>query len=187
MNLSRLKIFLLVLIFLSLHPAFLGAQSKQGPSEVAAKASPIVIQSNSLEIDNNKQIITFKGDVDAKEKTFNIQCDVLLLYYKDGSAPADSDDPNLRVDRIVAKGRVKITRPEGGSASAEHAVYYQAEERVVLTGNPIVKQGDDFIEGDRITLFMKESRSVVEGSQKRKVKAVVNSVGDKDKPIGFNR
>jgi lipopolysaccharide export system protein LptA len=175
------------MIFLSLLPAFLGAQSNQGQSDKGAETSPIVIQSNSLEIDNKNHIITFKGDVDAKEKTFNILCDELLLYYIDSSAPADSDDPNLRVDRIVAKGRVKIIRPEGGSASAEHAIYYQAEERVVLTGNPVVSQGDDFIEGERITLFMKESRSVVEGSQKRKVKAVVNTVGDKDNPFGSKR
>lgn len=187
MILLRLKTFFLAFIFLSLLPSFLEAQSSQGQSKEGAKASPIVIQSNSLEIDNKNHVITFKGDVDAKEKTFIIQCDELLLYYLDDSAPADSEDPNLRVDRIVAKGRVKITRPEGGSATAEHAIYYQAEERVVLTGNPIVSQGDDFIEGERITLFMKESRSVVEGSKERKVKAVVNSVGDKDNPIDFKR
>ena len=185
MNLPKLKTFFLLVIFLPLLPTFLGAQGKEGQLEEKAKAPPIVIQSNSLEMDNKKRIITFRGDVDAKEKTFNIQCDELLLYYIESSAPVDSDDPNLRVDRIVAKGRVKIIRPEGGSASAEQAVYYQAEEKVVLTGNPIVSQGDDFIEGERITLFLKESRSVVEGSQKRKVKAVVNSVGDKENPIGF--
>jgi lipopolysaccharide export system protein LptA len=177
-----------MLIFLPLIPAsFLGAQSNQGPSKEESKAAPIVIQSNSLEIDNKKRIIIFKGEVDAKEKTFNIQCDELLLYYIEASAPVENEDPNLKVDRIVARGRVKIIRPEGGSASAEHAVYYQAEERVVLTGNPIVSQGDDFIEGERITLFMRESRSVVEGSKKRKVKAVVNSIGDKENPIGIKR
>ena len=187
MILFRLKIFLPALIFLSLLPSILGAQNKEGQSKKGVEASPIVIQSNSLEIDNKNHMITFKGNVDAKEKTFNILCDELLLYYIDSPAPADSEDPNLRVDRIVAKGRVKITRPEGGSASAEHAIYYQAEEKVVLTGNPKVSQGDDFIEGERITLFMKESRSVVEGSQKRKVKAVVNTIGDKDNPIGSKR
>jgi len=56
---------------------------------------------------------------------------------------------------------------------AEKAVYYQDDEKAVLTGNPVVKQGDDFIEGSVITLFLKENRSVVEGSEVKKVRVIL--------------
>ena len=58
-------------------------------------------------------------------------------------------------------------------ATAEKAVYYQKDEKMVLTGNPVVKQGNDSIEGDRITIFLKENRNVVESSGDRKVRATI--------------
>ena len=38
----------------------------------------------------------------------------------------------------------------------------------------IVKQGNDLVEGAKITLFLKENRSIVEGGQGSKVKAVIS-------------
>ena len=57
---------------------------------------------------------------------------------------------------------------------AEQAIYYQSDERVVLTGKPVVKQGNDFVEGAKITLLLKENRSIVEGSEDSKVRAVLS-------------
>ena len=48
------------------------------------------------------------------------------------------------------------------------------EEKIVLTGRPVVKQGDYYIEGAKITLFINEDRSVVEGSENIKVRAVMS-------------
>jgi lipopolysaccharide export system protein LptA len=58
---------------------------------------------------------------------------------------------------------------------AEKAIFYQNDEKVVLTGNPKVKQENYFVEGSRIILFLKEKRHVVEGS----VKAVIFPGGEK--------
>ena len=44
---------------------------------------------------------------------------------------------------------------------------------MVLTQNPVVKRGNDFVEGDRITMYLKENRSVVESSGDRKVRAII--------------
>ena len=97
----------------------------------------------------------------------------MFLYYAEQPTKKTSDNPGLKMDKIVATGKVKISRAEGGEATAEQAVYYQSDERVVLTGKPIVKQGNDFVEGDKITLFLKENRSIVEGSSERKVRAIL--------------
>jgi len=69
----------------------------------------------------------------------------------------------LKIEKIVAKGDVRITRQSGGLATAEEATYYWDEERVVLTGKPVVQQGDDFVEGTMVTLLLKENKSLVEG------------------------
>jgi lipopolysaccharide export system protein LptA len=64
-----------------------------------------------------------------------------------------------------------ITRPDRGTATAEKAVYYQDSEKIVLTGNPVVKDGDGFEGGgSTITLYLKEDRYVVEGSKDDKAR-----------------
>jgi lipopolysaccharide export system protein LptA len=62
---------------------------------------------------------------------------------------------------------------------SEKAVYYENDEKVVLTGSPVVKQGNDFVEGSKITLYLKEKRSTVEGSEKEKVRAVLHPRSEK--------
>ena len=140
---------------------------------------PIIIKSNSLQIDNKRQVVTFTGEVNARQDIFVLDCDKMFVFYENPPGQKDAEEAQTKIDRIVATGNVRIKRTLGGMATAEKAVYYQKEEKMVLTGNPIVRQGKDFVEGDRITLFLRESRSVVEGSKDKKVKAVIFPKGKK--------
>jgi lipopolysaccharide export system protein LptA len=133
----------------------------------------IVVKADSLEIDNKQKVATFAGNVDAKRDDFTIYCQKIQLFYEEQQSGASSEKTKVRIKKIVASGNVKILRAGGGTATADQAVYYQDREMAVLTGNPVVKQGNDSVEGSRITLYMKENRSVVEGSENRKVKAVL--------------
>ena len=143
------------------------------------ESSEIVIKSDSLEIDNKRKIVIFTGNVDARKDNFIINCQKMRLYYLSDSTEMDSGKEDLKVDKIVATGKVKITRTNGGLAMAEQAIYYQNDERVVLTGKPVVKQGNDFVEGAKITLLLKENRSIVEGSEDIKVRAVLSPKNEK--------
>jgi lipopolysaccharide export system protein LptA len=77
-------------------------------------------------------------------------------------------------DRGKCHKEQRAISTDGGSALAGKAVYSQNDEKVVLTGSPVVKQGDDFVEGSRITLFLRDQRSIVEGSENKKLKAVIS-------------
>jgi lipopolysaccharide export system protein LptA len=58
-------------------------------------------------------------------------------------------------------------------ARAGKAVFYQNEGKVVLTENPFLQQGQDSVEGQRIIMFLNENRSIVEGGEKKRVKATI--------------
>jgi lipopolysaccharide export system protein LptA len=139
------------------------------------KGQSIVVKSNSLEVDNKKRVVTFTGDVDARRGDLIINCEKLFVYYSGTMTDDPSQKSDLKVEKIVATGGVRISRASGGLATAEEAVYYQQDEKVILTGNPTVKQGKDVVEGSTITLYLREDRSVVEGSDGKQVRAVISS------------
>jgi len=139
----------------------------------------MVIHSNTLEADDKKGIVVFTGEVDAQRDDFTVYCHKMVVYYEKSPAKKGSEDFSAQIEKIVASGNVKIVRAEGGIATGENAVYYHQDEKLVLTGKPVVKQNDSSVEGDRITLFLKENRSVVESSSDKKVRAVIFPNQDK--------
>lgn len=155
----------------------------QGPGSVLAEtpraagpgtgSGPLVIKSESLELDDQKKEVTFRGSVHATRDDFEIDCEQMLVRYADPSEGKQEDLTNARIKEIVATGKVVIRRAQGGVATAERAVFSQGDEKVVLTGNPSVKQGNDLVEGEKITIFLRENRSVVEGSRDNRVRAVI--------------
>ena len=126
-------------------------------------------------MNNELKIVTFKGDVNAKKDSFVINCDNMLVYYK--STPGEQgkgDESKTSIDKIVATGHVTINRAKGGMATAEKAIYYQEDEKMVLMGSPAVKQGGDLVKGDRITIFLNEDRTIVESSEDSKVSVTIS-------------
>ena len=142
------------------------------PTE-GASHGPMVVKSKTLEVDNAQKLITFTGEVNARRDDFVIDCQKMLLYYEQLPAPEQTGETGRKIKEIIATGQVRISRSQGGVATAEKAVFYQDDQKVILTGKPMVKQGTDIIEGDRITLFLKENRSVVESSKDKKVTATI--------------
>jgi len=182
-----MKRFAFYLVFMLTGLLLLGGFSSPalsaGPREKAQKKDqgPMVIKSKTLEADDKKKKITFAGDVEAKRDDFTVLCQKLVVLYEKPSEQKETEKVSARIDRIVATGAVKIIRAEGGVATGEKAVYYQKGEKLVLTGKPVVKQGEDFVEGDVITLFLKEDRSVVESAKDKKVRAVIFPKQEKGK------
>jgi lipopolysaccharide export system protein LptA len=154
-----------------------------GPLTKTQKKSqgPMVIKSKTLEADDKKKRITFEGNVEAKRDDFTVFCNKLIVFYEKSGEQKKTENVSARIDKIVATGAVKIIRAEGGVATGEKAVYYQKGEKLVLTGKPVVKQGEDFVEGDVITLFLKEDRSIVESAKDKKVRAVIFPKQEKGK------
>ncbi|MFZ7112729.1 MAG: lipopolysaccharide transport periplasmic protein LptA [Desulfatiglandales bacterium] len=141
------------------------------------QAQSIVINADALEINDADKIVSFFGNVDAVKGNFRIKAEKMTLYYLGNATNGAPAGNETRIEKIVATGDVQIFREEGGEATAQEAIYYQGEEKVILTGNPKLKQGADFVEGSRVILFLDEKRSVVEGTEGNKVRAVLSPEG----------
>lgn len=174
---KNLKYIQLILCFMgiivfNLPPSVYSEQTQNGTG-TSDIAGSIIVKSNTFEIDNNKKTVTFSGDIDAKRDDFTINCQKMILFYLNEAGEKGSNEVSTRIGKIFASGKVRITRSDGSVASSEEAVYYRDDEKLVLTGGPLIRRGDDFVEGTIITLYLKENRSVVEGSEGIKARAIL--------------
>jgi lipopolysaccharide export system protein LptA len=116
---------------------------------------PIVVTSKRMEAEKLGDTITFLGDVVLKKDAMTLQTDRLVVHY---------DPAQKGIREMEALGHVVVTQ-EGRVAMGEKAVYYSNEEKIVLTGDPRIIEKENELRGERITLFMRENRSIVEGGK----------------------
>ena len=163
---SRPALIYLLLFLIFLYPSYsLSETPPQNTSDNISAAGRIKIRSDQLEIDDKLNLITFTGNVFAKRDTFTIDCHQILLHYKENKDKTDSKNSGTGIEKIIATGKVKISREDGSIATADRAVYYEEIDKLVLTGNPVIQQDNNFVEGTSITLFLNEIRSIVENAK----------------------
>jgi lipopolysaccharide export system protein LptA len=91
-----------------------------------------------------------------------------------------------QVQHAVALGNVRLSYGERRGV-AERAEYFPGEDRAVLLGHPKVWQESDVVTGCRITLFLREDRSQVDGCDGERVNAVLYPKRDEGQPPGGAR
>lgn len=137
---------------------------KQDPGKGLKKStSPISITARTLEADNRKGTVTFKGQVVAKRDDYTMTADLMVATYEAGAR---------EVKEITATGGVKVTQGDR-VAVARKAVFYNDEQKVVLTQEAKVWQGKNEISGEVITVFLQEDRMIVEGGAEQPVSAII--------------
>lgn len=158
----RIVVLLTLLFPLFLLPAGICLAVEQPPSEPPVGNQPIYITSDRLEADDAVNLVRFEGEVVARQGDVVIYADRMTVFYR----PEDRE-----VERVEALNNVRIV--QGAKvATGQKGLYYRNEGRIVLTGSPRVHQGEDFIEGDEITVFLGEERSIVSSEGGSRVNAV---------------
>ena len=116
---------------------------------------PMVVTSARMEADELGNRVTFVGDVTLKKEAMTLTSDHLVVFY---------DPASKGVREIEAHGNV-VVRKEGRIAHANKAIYYSKDEMIVLTGDARINDNENQLGGERITLFMRDDRSIVEGGK----------------------
>ncbi len=178
--LSKSRLLLIFIVFL-LYSSVEGNELSSKNDE----EKPIVITSQRMIAINEQNKLIFEKDVVAKKDDMILYADkmeILFAKIKDSGladAAGDAGRDKRDISTIKAIGNVKIVRGEK-TATADEAVYYKDEEKIVLTGDPKAWEKDDMVTGTKMTIYIKEDKSIVEGS-----KVVVNPQ-KKDKKKGFS-
>ena len=113
------------------------------------------ISSDTLEFDYQDFVATFEGNVRVVDPQFVLTADRISVFF-------DKDAKTNEVRRLDAVGNVKVTS-EDRAGTCGRAVYTRATQSIVLTQNPVVSKGENVLRGEKITIWLGESRIDVEG------------------------
>jgi lipopolysaccharide export system protein LptA len=144
------------------------------PLQVQAEEMlPINIEADRMKSDQQKNVVTFTGNVDARQGDLIIKAEQMTVSYGSGSGKSGNFAAG-NVEKIHARGKVTISNKDW-TAKADSLDFYTAEEKAHLIGNAEARQGQNTVSGESIILFLKEGRSVVEGGSngEGRVKAVI--------------
>ncbi len=127
-----------------------------------AGRQPIEITADTLNADSDGRTVTFEGNVVATQGDVTLHADRLYAEYSRGQNA---------IEKITADGNVRVVQ-EGREARAAHAVFYNLEQRIVLSGGADLQQGENTLKGDSVTIYLRENRSVVTSGESGRVRAV---------------
>jgi lipopolysaccharide export system protein LptA len=139
------------------------SDEKKPKSEIGfgftSSREPIDISSDSVEANQKENTVTFKGNVVARQGDTTLYSNTLVVTY----------DPNTKkMKEIIAIGNVKVAQLER-RATCQKATFQQDENKVVFDGEAVVREGENVIRGERVTFYVDEERSVVEGGKGSRV------------------
>ena len=140
-----------------------GDSPGSGEAKWVDQREPIDIISDQVETYTKENRVIFKGSVIARQRDITIYADSIeAIMVSEGKG----------VERVIASGNVKVQQ---GSrvANCQRAVFHNPEQKVFLTGDPKVWEGENMVSGEEIIFDITQNRVEVKGGLKRRGKAKV--------------
>jgi outer membrane protein assembly factor BamD len=140
-----------------------GIPAEDKEAKLVDKSQPIDITSDKVEAYWKENLIIFRGNVVARQKDMVIYADSIeAVTIEDGKG----------IERVTAGGNVKIQQGLR-VANCEKAIFYNLDQKVVLTGDPKVSEGENIVSGDEIIVDIDKNRVEVKGGSSGRGKAKI--------------
>jgi lipopolysaccharide export system protein LptA len=88
------------------------------------------------------------------------------------SIQADTQEANSKTEVVTARGNVRINYPSRKvQGQASLAQYYIKQKRIVLTGNVLINQNGNTIEGESVIYLIEEGKFIANPKVKKQVRS----------------
>ena len=111
---------------------------------------PINIKSDTMSFDYKKSVVVFSGRVHAVQSGNELSSNTLHVQMNKDS----------QIQEMIADGNVRMSQGQRW-ATGDHAVLDETVHTLVLTGSPVVHDGNDQIAGTKITVYLQTNKSEV--------------------------
>lgn len=159
-------------------------QPEEVPPENAPERAPqTVIDSDRVEMvtaDGETRFL-FTDNVVVTGNNLTVQCDRLEVFSARNEGEREGGRDSVTeigsIQLILATGNVRIEQ-EGREATAGRAELFPVEGKIVLTENPVIRNEQGTVSGERITLNQGEGRALVERGEDQPARIVLPSLPD---------
>jgi outer membrane protein assembly factor BamD len=140
-----------------------GASPGIGETGWVDQRQPVDITSDQVETYTRENRVIFKGSVIARQRDIAIYADSIeAIMVNEGKG----------IERVIAIGNVKVQQGPR-VANCQRAVFHNPEQKVFLTGDPKVWEGENMVSGEEIIFDITQNRVEVKGGLDRRGKAKV--------------
>lgn len=144
---------------------------------------PIKITAEKLSYDAGGQKVRFMDNVQVIHPDATLWADSIEILLVDrnekkNNTASDNENPSMdpgNIEQILASGNVRVQMTDGKKGTCQHAVYVIVSGVLTMTGDPVLQEGENSIQGRKITFFVKENRSEVSGSSDSPVEAIFSA------------
>ncbi len=122
--------------------------------EVTAKEidnTPIRVQADSMKYFGKDKRSVFSGNVISFNDTFNLTSDSVTVLL----------DDNLTIWKIISDGNVNF-KTDDIISTANTAELDEKQKIIILQGGVKVWQGDNLLEGDKMTIYYEENKILID-------------------------
>jgi lipopolysaccharide export system protein LptA len=142
-----------------LQPAALTGGAAAGPTTQPKEMRPATIRADVLGYLDQGRKASYRGNVRLQTENTTLESDRMDVYFSTQGSPENSE-----IERAVADGHVQVVQP-ARRAHGEHAEYFAAPGKIVLTGGPPTLDDAEkgFTTGQRLTFFIQDDRLFVDG------------------------
>jgi len=124
---------------------------------------PIQIEADNMKYFGEKNMSLFTGNVVVSNDSMKMTSDKMEVFFTE----------DKEVKEIFSRGNVKIER-EGLTALAGQAHVFQKEQKIILSENARIWQGENYLEGEKVTLFNESDMLFVDkGDDDKRVKIII--------------
>jgi lipopolysaccharide export system protein LptA len=148
-----------------------GVSLDPSDAKLVDTSPPIDITSDRVETYSKENLIIFKGNVIARQKDMVIYADSIEALVIEGGKG---------IERVLASGNVKLQQGLR-VASCQKAVFYNLDQKIILTGDPKVSEGDNMVSGEEIVFDLTQNKVEVKGGAGGRGKARIHPGGEFEK------
>jgi lipopolysaccharide export system protein LptA len=127
----------------------------------ASAKDPLNIDAGKLDFFDQEQKLVYSGSVIVTNGPSTLKATRLTIFLE-GKGAAGGATSNDRVKHIEADGPVTLVSKDQ-IGTGDHGSYDKAENKVYLTGNVTLTQGDNVVKGERLVYDVTSGMATVQG------------------------
>ena len=128
---------------------------------------PVQIDADALEIQQEKKVAVFTGNVAARQGDLVLRSDSLAVDYGSTKGAAKKKDATPEISRLRAKGKVHLVSPNE-SARGDWAVYDVPGRVITMGGDVVLTRGENVLQGRHLIFNLVTGKSRIDGGSDKK-------------------